>query len=647
MVKNESHIILRCLHAASPFADAVLVSDTGSTDNTVELAESFSALPCKVVQENWCNFGLNRTSSLRAARKFVTEELKWDVQDTYALVVDADMRLQGSPAALRKELRAKRPSGVQLIQKSEAIEYANVRIMRLGDPWVCEGVTHEFWTGGSEESILFDQSVAWIEDIGDGGAKADKFERDERLLLAGLAEKPDSERYLFYLAQTYHCLNRHVEAIEYYEKRIAAGGWAEEIWYSHYMIVCNFLRLHKPHEAELFVQRAYDLQPERIEAMLHFITYLRNSSQHFKAWHYLLLAEKQAKPKVSLFLEADAYGHRLDYERTILHYYVKTCRGEGALLCMAYKGPHEHSCLTNLPHYVQEAPRLSATRLHFPCPSGYVSSSVALTREGLLCVRTVSYLIAPDGSYLMPSGLVETRNFLADWSSKERTWSRWREALPEASCTSRWKRDDLVRGLEDVRIWGGEFTATTREFSYCGSNRMVHGTIDEETGLAVFSPVHPPESETSCEKNWLPLGGGLVLYGWSPLQIGRVEGGGTKEAARLRIVQTQATPGWFRHLRGSSSPFEIDGQLWALAHVVAPTSPRQYFLVWVVLEKGTYKPLKHSDPFYLHHKGIEYCLGAAPAKNDTIVQLFLSVWDRESWLVELSVEDLKKRMREI
>ena len=98
--------------------------------------------------------------------------------------------------------------------------------MRLSDPWFCEGVTHEYWTGGGDSPLL---SGAWIDDVGDGGCKSDKFERDERLLLEGLCEKPKCERYMLYLAQTYHCLNRDSDAIEWYSKRIQAGGCAEQV----------------------------------------------------------------------------------------------------------------------------------------------------------------------------------------------------------------------------------------------------------------------------------------------------------------------------------------------------------------------------------------------------------------------------------
>ena len=75
MVKNESAILQRCYESITPFVDEILIADTGSTDNTRELARSLGA---KVVEEPWQNFGYNRTESLKAARTWAAE-LGWDL----------------------------------------------------------------------------------------------------------------------------------------------------------------------------------------------------------------------------------------------------------------------------------------------------------------------------------------------------------------------------------------------------------------------------------------------------------------------------------------------------------------------------------------------------------------------------------------
>ena len=646
MVKNESRIITRCLEAAFPFVDAILLADTGSGDDTIDLAERAvreAGKPFRCARHQWQDFGFNRTLSLQAAREYVQDELGWDMKKTFALALDADMQVRGNDLFLRDFLKLYEGSGALIQQRSGSLEYSNMRLMRLSDGWFCEGVTHEHWAGGGTSQNVPAESM-WIDDVGDGGAKADKFERDERLLLGGLAKNPNCERYMFYLAQTYHCLNRDLDAIHWYKKRIKAGGWVEEIWYSHLMIARTYLRLKMPFKAETWVHLGQALQPDRIEGFLSLATHFRETSQHFKAWHYLLQAEAQTKPGESkLFLEADAYNHKRSYERSILHYYVcPDKRWEGAMCSLAYEGPTEHSVMTNLTFYAEEVAEAAWQRLEFPVPEGYASSSVAINSEGGMCVRAVSYRINDAGDYHMPSGLVETRNFSAQWHGDSKTWDAWAEAEPANADASRWRRDDYIRGLEDVRLCGSTFTATTREFSYCSTNRMVHGLFPQMT----FSPVHPPREENGCEKNWLPIDDLRVIYGWHPLEIGAVQLG-EDGTSNLNIETVHPTPTWFRHLRGSCPPIAVGDDLWALTHIVSPRKPRHYLHMWVILNKETLAPKAHTPPFLFRHHGIEYCLGGCIlTKEDVpVFQLFVSVWDRESWCCEVPVAAFERCLR--
>ena len=83
-----------------------------------------------------------------------------------------------------------------------------------------------------------------IDDRNDGGCKADKFERDIRLLSQGVVDEPDNVRYKFYLARSYEDCGRIEEALEWYQKRIDAKGWWEEVWYSHYAMGRCYQKLH-------------------------------------------------------------------------------------------------------------------------------------------------------------------------------------------------------------------------------------------------------------------------------------------------------------------------------------------------------------------------------------------------------------------
>jgi len=97
IVKDEQEVLAGCLEALTPFADEVVVYDTGSTDATVEIAEEAGAL---VVRGTWDDhFGRARNRALEHARGH------------WVLSVDADEVVRGDAAALREQLRRDLLSG--------------------------------------------------------------------------------------------------------------------------------------------------------------------------------------------------------------------------------------------------------------------------------------------------------------------------------------------------------------------------------------------------------------------------------------------------------------------------------------------------------------------------------------------------------
>jgi len=97
IVKDEQEVLAGCLQALSPFADEVVVYDTGSSDASVEIAEEAGA---RVVRGTWDDhFGRARNRALDHARGH------------WVLSVDADEVVRGDAAALREQLRRDLLSG--------------------------------------------------------------------------------------------------------------------------------------------------------------------------------------------------------------------------------------------------------------------------------------------------------------------------------------------------------------------------------------------------------------------------------------------------------------------------------------------------------------------------------------------------------
>jgi glycosyltransferase involved in cell wall biosynthesis len=194
MIKNEEKIIERCILSAIPIIDAVCITDTGSTDNTVnKVNDLFNKLNItgKVFVDEWKNFGYNRNNSFINCVTYC-KELGWDLNETYGLLVDADMKL----VVKNFNKNILNSNGYKIIQDNSSIEYYNTRFLKMSIEWKCVGVTHEYWDGSETDSLGKD--LIYIDDIGDGGCKSDKIQRDINLLEQGIIDEPTNVRYYFY-----------------------------------------------------------------------------------------------------------------------------------------------------------------------------------------------------------------------------------------------------------------------------------------------------------------------------------------------------------------------------------------------------------------------------------------------------------------
>jgi tetratricopeptide (TPR) repeat protein len=518
MIKNEAAIVTRCIGSARPVADAVCVCDTGSTDTTLDVLAAYLpalGVPTKVTRTPWVDFGTSRTESMRATVAFC-DELEWDKKSTYSLVLDADMVLRVTDAFDKSALRC---SSYRMKQQTSRLVYYNIRLMRLSDPWVCVGPTHEYWDCAVADATVDSGTVetAYIEDVGDGKCKDDKFERDERLLRAALATDPTNARHMFYLAQTLRDRGDAEAAIEWYQRRVEAGeagGWVQEVWYSMYQTAAMYYKLRRMPEMEYWGLKAQELTGRRAECLYLLARAFRETGQHHKAWHYYELGSRIAKkiPSAdSLFVEPEVYTRLFEYERTILSYYVlgPVHHAESLRDVVRYMNVHgtSENTWSNMEFYVTRVPSTRVRALSLPPIGPYVASSVSVLRSRADCqqyvlnVRYVNYRISPDGSYLVDGGRVSTRNFcamcdadfnvgpLAEMECPEADRSEGPEAVEaveaERSDEERSEEDRRENewkgpeGLEDVRLYyaGDEIRWVAASFRD-GIIEQVRGTYD-------------------------------------------------------------------------------------------------------------------------------------------------------------------------
>jgi hypothetical protein len=222
-------------------------------------------------------------------------------------------------------------------------------------------------------------------------------------------------------------------------------------------------------------------------------------------------------------------------------------------------------------------------------------------------------------------------------------------------------------GLEDIRLFSGvdnkvRFIATNVEYSTTSKNRMVLGTYDMETATYRDCIVAvPPDPNSWCEKNWIPVvhiaeDGSKeerFIYKWSPMEIGRID----SATNQLQIVLRHDIKNWlFGRLRGSTSfvdapldvlPEELRGEteyLVGLAHFSEEHSPRHYYHLLVLLEKGTLRPVRYSRVFYFEKLSIEFCIGMtvlADECGDPKYAFWVSRFDRDPICIEVKISSLQ------
>ena len=658
IVKNESKIITRLFDSVIDIIDCYCICDTVSTDNTVELIKSYfenKNIPGIVVSEPFKNFAHNRNFALKSAIGM----------SDYVLLMDADMILEIKN--FKKE-NLQHFDSCYILQGNDDFYYQNMRIVKNNGLFSYVGVTHEYISTPSNNKLLhITKDQLFITDYGDGGCKNDKFERDIKLLSNGIIDEPNnSERYHFYLANSYHDIGNFEKAIETYEKRIKIGGWDQEIWYSYYRIGLCYKNLGRISDAVFAWMNAYDYLPSRVENLYEIINHYRHTSKSKLAGIFYNVAKeslnknKHVDRDSFLFLHNDIYTYKLDYEFTIFASYTGINNINDQVVTV-FNNCDDSLITNNLfsnmkfykdllkPIQVINFGNSIAKNINNDSTIFYSSSSCLIPnpfedKNGyLMNIRYVNYLIDNNGNYLNCDKYIVTQNKYIKLSSDLKIIN---DSFLEFNF-----EDRRYIGVEDVRIFYDNYS---NKMLFIGTGYHKNNTIGVVTGdyninenrLSSINEI-TPFCHSTCEKNWVFVDikqSINVIYKWYPLQICKIN----QEKKLLNLVETKEMPRFFSHVRGSTCGFSYikntkleennednisisicEQELWFILHMVSYENPRYYYHIFAVFDDSM-NLLRYSAPFKFYTEPIEYCLGLVV--EDERVLITYSVWDRETKL---------------
>ena len=323
IVKNESKIIERCLNSVKPLIDYVCIVDTGSTDDTVDVINNWmksNDIDGQVVFEPWKDFAYNRSFAMKKIRekKYID----------YALMIDADEILMYEEGINFLKIKESLTCDLHYITcKLGSLEYLRTSITKNDMPYFYKGVVHEYLE--CEEHIKTRETIKGIYNIpfqdSARNQNIEKYQHDANVLQDTLKIETDPfliSRYTFYLAQSYRDSLEKEKAIYWYNKRSKLGFWDQEIYISLYKVAKLKEELEYPEDDIIqSYMRAYEISPERIEAIHGAVSFCRRHGRNNQAYTLAKHAISMPVNKTGLFLENWIWDYGIYDEFTISCYW--------------------------------------------------------------------------------------------------------------------------------------------------------------------------------------------------------------------------------------------------------------------------------------------------------------------------------------
>ncbi len=298
IAKDEAKGIEKTLDSVKPYISYWTIVDTGSTDGTQDIIKrSMNGIPGQLVERPWVNFGHNRSEAFALAKGTADWLLTMDADMTVEIDDDFD------PDALPVEMYLAKMELSDLTWRTPVLIRGDI-------DWISVGAVHEYTckAGRVRGETQDTDKVRLNFEYRPSSAKTDFY---IRMLEEDLANEPDNERAMFYLALSYRDAGRKEEARAMFKRREAMGGWDQEVFYAKYQAACL---ADWPERADELMS-AWELRPWRIEPLVTLITDLNALGDYQTAYQLSQIVPMAHKD--TLFVQKAAWDYILKFERSV------------------------------------------------------------------------------------------------------------------------------------------------------------------------------------------------------------------------------------------------------------------------------------------------------------------------------------------
>jgi glycosyltransferase involved in cell wall biosynthesis len=312
VVKNESAVVRRAIESGALLVDCVVVIDTGSTDDTVEIVQQTCEdlrIPLHLSRSEWRDFATNQTELIQAAAQ----------RADYAWLLDAD-EVATYPEDWRfPELTA---DGYEYCRLwAGDWEVWGTKIFRTSKPWRYVGKRHAIpKLEGANVRRLHELEVENRRDGANGKTSAaeqrERFLADVRTFSRQRIADPSDTRAAYYLAQSYHDAGLPELALVAYQVRANMDGGFDEERYISLLQVARYKRRlrHSPEEVEAAYLATHRSRPQRHEAMVELARWYNERDQPADASLFAYKARVAPRTDDRFLVQRSAYTWRPVYE---------------------------------------------------------------------------------------------------------------------------------------------------------------------------------------------------------------------------------------------------------------------------------------------------------------------------------------------
>jgi hypothetical protein len=341
IVKNESHIIIQTLENLCSYVnfDAYYISDTGSTDNTIDLIRTFFChrnIPGHIEQVEWRDFGFNRTLALQMAFN----------RTDYLFIFDADDSIHGD-FRMPRELTH---DSYQL-KIGQSFVYMRTLIVNNRKRWRYIGVLHEYIECMDKEESSYVIPGGYYVDSGRIGSRnqdPNKYLKDAAVLERGFHEEMEktkqddggdggarararslAERYAFYCAQSWMDAGPGYidKSIEWYLRVLSQNNWNQEKYYSALCLGNLYDKKGDKYSSFKYYSKTMEYDEERIEGIAALMENLRADGNHVLVNALYNRYKNYNKcPQNKLFLSIDKYNDIIEYNNSVSAFYISDKR---------------------------------------------------------------------------------------------------------------------------------------------------------------------------------------------------------------------------------------------------------------------------------------------------------------------------------